>query len=149
MLGAIEYEGVALAAIRGAHRGDIRAGARFGDRERAQGQFLDQASEVDRFLFLVAGNHQRQCRQFVGDDRIGHPGASVIQLLDDYARVEDVEAGASLLARYAEVHQAGLEGRFAHVAREDFLFVVLARARDYLAFGELAGQAAQVALLFG
>ena len=111
--------------------------------------FLDQASEVGRFLLFVAGDHQRQRRQFVGADRVGHPGASVIQLLDDDARVEDVESGAALLARHAEVHQAGLEGRLAHVAREDFLLVVFARARNHLALGKFARQAAQVALLFG
>ena len=149
MLGAVEHEGVALAAIGGAHRGDVGAGARLGDRKRAERQFLDQASEVSRFLLFVAGDHQRQRRQFVGADRVGHPGASVVQLFDDDARVEDVESGAAVLAWHAEVHQAGLEGRLAHVAREDFLLVVFARARNHLALGKFARQAAQVVLLFG
>ena len=140
MLGAVEHELVAVAPIRGAHRGDVGAGARLGDRERAEGQFLDQASEIGRFLLVVAGDQQRQRRQVVGADRVGDPGASVVQLLDDEAGVEDVEAGAALLARHAEIHQAGLEGLLAHVARKDFLLVVFTRARDHLLLGKFARQ---------
>ena len=56
MLGAIEHELVTVAAIGGAHRGDVGAGAGLGQREGAKAELLDQGRR-DRRASV------RHCRQ--------------------------------------------------------------------------------------
>jgi len=48
MLGAAEYEAVAVAAVRGRERGDVGAGGRLGNREGAEREFLGKPAEIVR-----------------------------------------------------------------------------------------------------
>src|SRR5713226_790752 len=149
MLGAVEHEAVALAPIRRAHRGNVGTRTRLRDRERAEFEFLRQRTQVRALLLFVRGDNDRQRAEVVGANRIRDTGATVIELFLDYAGVENSEPRSTEFPGHAEVYQPGGESFLADVAREDFLIVVFAGARNNFLLAEFARQRFKFTLLGG
>ena len=91
-LRAVEDVLVAVAHGRRLDPGDVGAGVRLGQRERAEDRLLEQRRQPLALLLLGAGDQHRQRAEDVGDDRRPDPGAAPAELLADQRALHRAEA---------------------------------------------------------
>ncbi len=136
---AVEDVVVAVAPRGGAQGRRVAAGARLGEREAA-----DQLARRERLQELFLDPLAAELQQRVADQRVVHRkndagrSADPADLFDHQAIGDGVHAGAAILLRHANAHQAHL-ARLAHrVAREDPLGVGLLGDRLHHLLGKAA-----------
>jgi len=85
----------------------------------------------------------------VGGDRVGDPGAAVVELLEHEAGVQRTEPSAAQLLRHREVHESQLPRLADDVLGEALLVVAPGRDRNDLLGGEAVRRLLQLLLLGG
>jgi hypothetical protein len=133
----------------GLDAGDVGAGVRLGQAERAEDRLLEERHEPFAPLFIGAGQQHGACPQRVRGERDGHARAAPGELLADQDPVERLEPEAAVLLGDVDVHQAELVRLRDDVSRVRLVLVVLGRLRPDLLLGELACERPQLLLLVG
>jgi hypothetical protein len=138
---------VALADRGRLDAGDVRAGVRLREAERAEDRRLEQRRQPLTLLLVGPGEDDRRGPKRVDDDRDGDPGAAPRQLLAGEHAVEHAETESPVLLRHMEIHQPDLVGLGDDVLRVGRVLVVLGRFRPDLLLGELVRELPQRLLL--
>ena len=136
-LGAVEDVGVAVAPRGGGHRGDVGAGARLGERHRAEAVALDDRLQQALLLLVGAGQQDRDAGEMRAAEDGRHAAAAPGQLFGDDAVGQFIgDAQAAELLGEGEGRQAQL-ARLAHqLPRELFALVQFRRDGADLLLGE-------------
>ena len=139
-----------LAGRRGAQRAGVRSRLGLGQRERADQLAARERRHEARALLVGAEAQQRQRhRARVHGDRDADARVAARELLDHEHVGEEVRAGAAVLLRHADAHQAELGELAEDVAREVVLAVPLGRVRLDLGADEVARERLDLLLLGG
>src|SRR5262249_51525850 len=106
------------------------------DAVRCQRALADQLPEVAAALLLGTRDEEGMGGEAVGGDRVGDPGAAVVELLEHEAGVQRTEPSAAQLLRHREVHESQLPRLAADVLGKALLVVAPGRDRNDLLGGE-------------
>ena len=86
---AVDHPGIAVAPRRGGHRGDVRAGVGFGEREGGDGLAGGHPRQPRPALRLGAEERERAAPQALqGEGEIGDPGMAAERLADQAERAD-------------------------------------------------------------
>ncbi len=140
-LGAVEDVVVALTVRAGAHGAQrIRAGAGFGQAERADFRAVAQAGQVLAALRLVGvAEDVVDAQVIVRRPRQGDGGVPAREGLADQTRAEQVHARATMLGRHGGPHEASCADFLENIGRPPFLVVHAAREWHEFLARELVG----------